>query len=411
MRAFHQLVVAALACLMPSALAAQVVMPDGSVIPAEAVRRAPEACDKGDSLACLATGFAAFEGRGQMVDTDDAAAAFRKACELGSGIGCEREAFIASYRHDKAQDLPLAEARRKQAVTILAKGCEVENPLACHWLATMLAEVSALQDEPRAASLYSKACFDHAFGPSCYKGYGLTTTYGSKAYDTTLSNRFDNAAETALDAACIAGKAGACQMQADWVSLRRGAAEAFYIAEMSQKACDGGVAEGCMRAGDLAYRLEQTPENWDRMHDLSERGCQMLFAQCAGFANLVRKPREGRTFDPYFIYLNEMLACIGDVEESCWRMFDYIDKLQPQDLEAFVMAFDHACLRLPRVWAEICATAANNHVERAAVVPASAVNDHAEARRLYSRALELPDDEEAERDAHAEARTFLGQDS
>ena len=72
-----------------------------------------------------------------------------------------------------------------------------------------------------------------------------------------------------------------------------------------------------------------------------------------------------------------------------------------------VETFDQACLNLPRPSAEICASAASNHLERAEAVPGSAATDRATAARLYQRALELPEDNEENPTAHNEARAFL----
>ena len=407
MKGLRRLVLAWLVLAVAAPATAQVVLPNGAVIPDDAVRRAPSACEKGDSLACLVTGFAALEGRAQMVDVDAAAAAFRKACDLGSGIGCEREAFIASFRHDKAQDLPLAEARRKQAAAMLGKTCDEGTPLACHWLGTMLEGQSALQDQPRAVSLYAKACFDHGFGAACRNGYQLTNISVSAVRDKAAAGRFEAVAETAMDAECQAGKAGACNVLAAWVRQQRGEAEAFYIAELGEKACDGGVAEGCMTAGDLANRLDESAAGWDKMYSLFERACWMRQADCTGVANILRKAPAGKEADRSTIFLFDMRACTGGVEESCWLMFEYGNQIRPSDVEPFIMAFDHACLKLLRPSAEICATAAKNHAERAGAIPAGAAADRAKAHRLYTRALELPEEEEYEPYAHAQAREYL----
>lgn len=407
MGAIRHFAAVALACLIPSALAAQVVLPDGTVIPSDAVRRAPPACDRGDALACLVTGFGALEGRTQMVDVDDAAAAFRKACDLGSGIGCEREAFIASYRLDKAQDLPLAEARRKQAAAILAKTCDTGNPLACQWLGTMLEGQSAMQDQPRAVSLYARACFDHGFGVACRDGHRLTSLSVSAVRDEAAAARFEAAAETAMDAECRAGKAGACIVLAQWVRQQRGEAEAFYIAELGEKACDGGVAEGCMIAGDLVNRLEEGTAGRAKRFSLFERACWMRQADCTSIADIMRNRPAWQETDHNTVFVFDMRACTGGVEEACWLMFDYGNQIRPFDVDPFIMAFDHACLKLLRPSAELCATAAKNHAERANAIPAGAAADRAQARRLYTRALELPEDEEYQPYAHTQAREFL----
>lgn len=393
-------------CGAPQGLA-QVTMPDGSVIAKDRIDSAAAACKAGKADACLVRGLALERGIGEPIEINLAAAAFRSACEGGMGMGCEKEADIAARRHDKRQDLRLAAERWGKARTTFTTGCEAGNPLACHRLADMLANNSAMIDKPRAVTLLAKACFDLRFGPSCIAGSALTGLSTSAVRDPALATRFEAAVDPALASACDEDRVGACAMLGEWLLGRLGPKDTARIAMLAEKACSGGAAHGCALAADLVRRTDSSAEGWDRRYAYLDRACAIQFGYCSGLADLMRAAPPIRSVDSGLIFLADIKACLAEAEEHCWRLYEPAARLSATELAQLVETFDQACLNLPRPSAEICASAASNHLERAEAVPASAATDRATAGRLYQRALELPEEAEDNPTAHSEARAFL----
>ncbi|ESZ88580.1 MAG: hypothetical protein Q27BB25_03585 [Blastomonas sp. CACIA14H2] len=391
---------------MPPA-AAQVTMPDGSVIPSDVIDGAGAACKAGKADACLVRGLALTSGIGEGIEIDLAAAAFRSACDGGLGMGCEQEADIAARRHDKRQDLKLAAERWARARTIYTASCEAGNPLACHRLAGMLTNNSAMADKPRAVTLLARACFDLEYGPSCIEGSALTGLSTSAVRDPALAARFEAAVDPTLAAACEEGRLGACAMLGDWLLGRLGPKDIARIATLADKACSGEAVRGCALAADLVRRTDGSAEGWDKRNAYLDRACAAQWGYCSDLADLMRAAPPIRSVDSGLLFLADIKACLAEAEEHCWRLYEPAARLNANELGQLVETFDQACLHLPRPSAEICASAASNHLERAEALAASAVTDRAAARRLYQRALELPEANEDNPTAHNEARAFL----
>lgn len=394
--------------LAPPAMA-QLTMPDGSVVEDSLVDASDRACTAGKADACLVQGFALASAVGQPMDVDAASAAFRKACEGGLGTGCEQEADIAARRHGSRMDLKRAAERWARARTIFTSGCDSGNPLACHRLAGMLMNNSAMIDKPRAVMLLAKACFDLKFGPACIEGNAQTALSTSAVRDPALAARFEAAIDPALTAECDAGKFGACSALGEWLLGRLGPKDSARIAALADKACSGGAVRGCGLAADLTRRTDTSAEGWDRRYDYLDRACAMQFAYCSDLADLMRAAPPIRSVDSGLLFLADIKACLAEAEEHCWHLYEPAARLNATEVEQLVMTFDQACLNLLRPSAEVCASAASNHVERAKAVPSTAAADHAEARRLYQRALELPESAMDNPTAHSEARAFLAQ--
>lgn len=393
---------------LPAPALAQLAMPDGSVIANEDLRNADSACAAGQAQACLVAGLAARNAVRQPMDIDQAASAFARACQGGLGMGCVGEAEIADTRHDRRRDARLAAERRARAASLFTAACDKDVAIACHGLADLLASNAEKSDKPGAETLFRKACFDLAYGPSCIEGVALTELSVSPVHDAALAQRFAAAVEPALDAACEGGRPGACATLAQWLLGRPGVKDIARIAALAERACSGGAGHGCTLAATLIGRDDRSAEGWDRQIEYLDRACATQFARCADLAEAMRRHPPIRTIDSGLLFLADIKACLGDVQEHCWRLYEPAARLNATELEQLVLTFDQACLQLIRPSAELCAAAASNHLERAEAVAASAAADRAEARRLYQRALELPEDAEDNPTAHAEARAFLG---
>lgn len=407
MRIFIRLAALVLAGSVMAPASAQVTMPDGSVIPREVASTAGDACKAGNADACLVRGLVLESGIGESAHVDEAAAAFRTACEGGLGMGCEQEAYLAAWRHDKRQDLELAAERWNKARAIFTKGCDGGNPLACHRLADMLTNNSAMIDKPRAVTLLAKACFDLKFGRSCIDGSALTGLSTSAVRDTALAARFEAAVDPALTAACDAGRVGTCAMLGEWLLGQLGPKDTARIAMLADKACSGGAVRGCALASEVVRRTDKSAEGWDRRYENVDRACSIHWGYCGDLADLMRAAPPIRSVDSGLVFLADIKACVAGAEDHCWQLYEPAAKLGPTELGQLVEALDQACLNMGRPSAEICASAASNHLERAQAVPASAAIDRTTARRLYQRALELPEEAEDNPTAHSEARTFL----
>ncbi len=392
---------------MSQPVRAQLTMANGSVIEDSQVDASEQACAGGKPDACLVRGLALARAVGQPVDIDAAAAAFRKACDGGLGLGCEQEAGIAASRHDKRQDLKLAADRWTRARTIFTTGCDAGNPLACLRLAAMLTSHSSMIDTPRAVTLLSRACFELQFGPACIEGGALTGLSTSAVHDPALATRFEAAVDPALDSACEANRLGACAMLGEWLLGQPGPRDMARITALAERACSGGAMHGCALAADLVRRADTSAEGWDRRLDYLDRACAAQFGYCSQLADLMRAAPPIRSVDSGLLFLADIKACLAESEEHCWRLYEPAARLNATELEQLVMTFDQACLNLPRPSAELCASAASNHLERAEALPASAATDRADARRLYQRALELPEENQDNPTAHNEARAYL----
>lgn len=387
--------------------AAQVTMPDGSVIPREVASTAGDACKAGKADACLVRGLVLESGIGESVHVEEAAAAYRSACEGGLGMGCEQEAYLAAWRHDKRQDLKLAAERWGKARALFTTGCEAGNPLACHRLADMLTTNNAMIDKPRAVTLLARACFDLKFGRSCIDGSALTGLSTSAVRDPALAARFEAAVDPALAAACEEGRVGTCAMLGEWLLDQLGPKDTARIAMLADKACSGGAVRGCALASDIILRTDKSAEGWDRRYENLDRACSIHWGYCGDLADLMRAAPPIRSVDSGLVFLADIKACVAGAEDHCWQLYEPAAKLGPTELGQLVEALDQACLNMGRPSAEICASAASNHLERAQALPASAAADRAAARRLYQRALELPEEAEDNPTAHSEARAFL----
>ncbi len=407
MRIVYTLAAIGLAFLLSGPAMAQLVMADGSVLSREEIAKAATGCAAGQAQDCLIFGLAARSGAGRQVNIDEAAAALRKACEGGLGMGCAGEAEIAALRRDRRKDPKFAAERWAKARGLFTAACDQGSAIACHALADMLVNTPAMSDTPRAAMLYAKACFDLKFGPSCLQGAALTGLSSAPAHDLALAQRFEAALDPALDAECQQGRPGACAALGEWLISRPGPSDKVRIAALADTACSNGAGHGCALAADLIRRDDRSAEGWDRQIEYLDRACALQFARCAQLAEAMRAHPPIRTLDSGLLFLADIKACLGDVQEHCWRLYEPAARLNAAELEQLVMTFDQACLNLPRPSAELCAAAASNHVERAEAMAASASADRAEARRLYQRALELPEDAEDNATAHAEARAFL----
>ncbi len=407
MRICQQLAVIGLFLLLSAPAASQVLLPTGVVVSADKMRNADEACDAKIADACLAIGFAEYRGMGRMVDMVKATAAFQKACELGSGAGCE---YFAAFI-DQVDSPPDAETKAKalkvKASEIYQTKCDQRAFAACHSLAELLAAGSSASDKARAIQFYSKSCFELNYGLSCARGAQLVNKPGTATYDEDLANRMTAAVEPAFETECRNGVIGSCEKLAEWIVEERGENEASYLAELAQQACSGGVAGGCLRAASIAQKMDQGQAGWDRQFSFMEAACNLLLGTCDELADLMRRPRAGRQFDPDEIFRTDMRACVGGIDSSCIEVLKIAGPLTSENGSAVITAFDHICLRGHYTLAEFCTAAARNHLERAKANPATSAADRAEAANLYRRALVRTDDIYNTDDAHGEARAFL----
>lgn len=407
MNIFRWLIGMALAALLADPGFAQLTMPDGTVVALEDLRTADQACASGSDQACLVAGMAARHAAWQPMDIDRAAAAFARACRAGLGMGCLGEAEIAAARSDARRDLKLAADRWARANTLFSAACEKNLAIGCHNLADMLATNATMIDKPRAVTLLARACFDLRHGASCVAGAALTEPSVSPVHDPALAMRFAAAIDPALDVECTQQRPGACAQLALWLDGRPQPKDSARIAALADSACSAGAGAGCSLAASLVRREDSSAEGWDRQIAYLDKACGTRFARCAELAEAMREHPPIRTIDTGLLFLADIKACLGGMQEHCWRLYEPAARLNATELAQLVETFDQACLKLLRPSAELCASAASNHLERAEALAAGAASDREEARRLYRRALELPEDANDNPTAHSEARAYL----
>lgn len=407
MNIFRWLIGAALVAWLAGPGLAQLTMPDGTVVAVEDLRTADRACSSGSGQACLVAGMAARHAAWQPMDIDMAADALAKSCQAGLGIGCLGEAEIAAARQDNRRNLKLAADRWSRANTLFSAACERNMAIGCHHLADLLTTNAAMIDRPRAVTLFARACFDLSYGPSCAAGAALTELSVSPVHDPAMALRFAAAVDPTLEAECKQERPGACAMLAQWLDGRPQPRDGERIMALANSACSAGAGAGCSLAARLVRREDSSAEGWDRQIAYLDRACAMQFARCAELAEAMRDHPPIRTIDTGLLFLADIKACLGDVQEHCWRLYEPAARLNSAELAQLVGTFDQACMKLLQASAELCAAAASNHLERAEALPASAASDRAEARRLYRRALELPEDAQDNPTAHSEARAYL----
>ncbi len=225
------------------------------------------ACDGGIPAGCAVWG-AALQTSSDPAVRDQAWPVLDKACIQGVVEIC-RFLGPACYNGDgRSKDL-------KAAKSYFLRGCELDDPAGCAFLAVMLAKGEGADKEgekdlngarqmfARACELgHAKACMDA--GRMAAEGIG-----GDKA---PKEGREHFMAACRLDIAD--GCAQVARMYQNGAVGDEGGVGADKAAAMHKKACDMGVAESCVANGLLWYTGERLKPSMDKALDAFRAACQ-----------------------------------------------------------------------------------------------------------------------------------------
>lgn len=156
--------------------------------------RDEKACEAGEAKACVATGGRYLLGlEGRAKDETKAATTLKRACDLGSVLGCETYARML----DEGRGVPKDTAT---ANTLFTKACDLKAGGACRSLGLNL----PIKD-PKRIALFEKACeLDDGLG--CL-GLGAAYLHGDQG-----AKKDPVKAKTALQKACRLGEKKACEI-------------------------------------------------------------------------------------------------------------------------------------------------------------------------------------------------------
>lgn len=230
-RSIAALLLASVACARPmnlpppppAAAAAPVALASASAAPKSAVALNEKACDGGSGLGCnnLAMGY--LEGReGLKRDEAHALQLFQRSCDLGLPMGCLNTGYLLhageNVRHDDVR-----------ARGVLTKACDAALLDGCYWLGDVYFAGES-EDVPLAFSIFDKAC--------------------------------------------AKGHAKSCASEGLLLEEGRGAAKDVPRAiQLLGGACDKDVHYACTALANLYADGKETAPDHTRARSLYERGC------------------------------------------------------------------------------------------------------------------------------------------
>ena len=221
-----------------------------------------QACEGGESWACVNLGVMYEKGRGGAPqDEPRAVVLYKKACEAGVAQGCGN--LGAMYTRGRGS-LPKDEAR---GAALYKQACEGGSALGCGNLGTMYDRgVGVPKDGPRAAALYKQAC-DGKDARGC-TNLGLLHALGEGAPKDASK------AVALYEQGCEGGDAEGCVRLG--FMFRNGAGtpkDEARAAAAYQRACDSGNPKGCSSLGLLCELGTGVAKDEARAVALYEKGC------------------------------------------------------------------------------------------------------------------------------------------
>ena len=242
--------------------------------------------DASDALACNQLGLWLHDGLvGLGEDRARAAESYRRACELGAGIGCYNLSTMIRTGDGGLEVDPIeANVLLSQARAAYRASCDAGGLGWCLNLAGLLRRGELGSPDPRAAlALVEQAC-NEGGGLACVELADLLISGDAGKPDPER-------AETLLTEGCDAGTEGACYRLGISIRARGGDAKPHF-----QKACDRGMPVACRSLAQLI------PER-DRALQLLEGACDapndLDGMSCAMAADLLLEEpgNEAKVFD------------------------------------------------------------------------------------------------------------------
>jgi TPR repeat protein len=193
----------------------------------------------------------------------------QNACESGDSKACMR--LAAAY--DSGSGVAADDAKSR---ALFERACKLENYEGCVSLGVQL-EARELQipDGPqRAIALYQSAC-DHDVANGClFLGYAYA---GSSGHSTVPVD--EARAHGFFERTCqLKGASGCAHAAQAFLEGRRGqASDTSRAIDFYQQACDLGDGQACHRLGSLFVTGERgVPKDEPRGRSLIERGCKII---------------------------------------------------------------------------------------------------------------------------------------
>ena len=238
----------------------------GRIEKARAVAAYERGCEAGDVAACDTAG-AAYIRR----DLAKAEQYRIKACELGSGEGCQLAASFAREREDPASK-EKAKQYAERGLSLFTKACTGGDPKGCYGLGNAVRpddEAQAQKYFREAMAIWQKSC-DGGDHYGCYRvaiAYGEETGVG---FDPERSRRM-------LEASCGAAHLDSCAELAHLFKSSDTRADDPRAAELFARACAAGIEERmpCREAGFMLSDGDGAPPDKPRAVKLLDNGCQL----------------------------------------------------------------------------------------------------------------------------------------
>lgn len=245
------------------------------------------ACDANDAGGCHGLADATYKGEGVTKNLSDAAALYKRACELGAvGDSC----FNYGLMREKGMGV---DADTTEAIDYYRKACQRKSASGCTNLAIGYAQGDGLpQDKELATSFFSEGCKS-----------GDVIACNNLAYVTRTGEgvpKDSKKAAALYRASCDKGDGAGClglgQMAMDSEPGAGGKAKAYPL---FVKGCELNNARSCYNAGFTRWIGWGTGDNLEEGFRWFTRGCELNDASsCGGAAMLVTSSARGEDATP-----------------------------------------------------------------------------------------------------------------
>jgi TPR repeat protein len=286
-----------------------------------------KACDGGRPLGCDRLATLTVDGKGVAKDAAAGAALYGRACDGGVAAACLR---LGDLVHHGA-GVPADEAR---AVRLYVKGCDGGVVKACYRAGWLIGTGTGVaKDEPRAIALFGRAC-DGGVAEGCDNAAQL------------YQGKNDARAVALVQHGCELGDGECCGRLAALVlfgtGVERDEKRAFALAI---KACDLGHALSCRNAANMIVASSDADKDLPRAAALFDKACQGGDIPACGSRGAMLLEGIGVARDESGGVALLARACDGGWAEACGSLgFRYRDgQAVPRDLARAVALLERAC--------------------------------------------------------------------
>jgi len=282
------------------------------------------ACDSGDRAACSDLGEAYELGLGTPQNRPIAAILYRETCEADVARGCEGLGRVTTALRD--------ESASEQAAAPFARACELGSAGGCIAYARLLHRgVGVPRDEQRAEALWRETCRSGA-GAACRE-------LGAAMIVSQPTGERMAEAVKLLTGQCDALDTEACE---ELLRLEEGTAGRPSEAIILHKACSGGSDWSCRQLGDRAFVGNGTVQDRDYAFALYDRACALAEVQCETAAMLREWPGLTEGCES-----GDMAACarLGEIHDSTATPLEDADRARELLAAACLAGISDACAR------------------------------------------------------------------